>query len=108
MSSRRISTDGTLVIEISGSGDIELAGIDAERVEAVISGSGGIDLAGTTTELLVKLDGSGDIDASDLSAQEAIVEIGGSGDVSVAARDNLAGAHLRQRHGRVLGRSGRR
>ena len=75
--------------EASGSGDIDVAGIDADAFELRSDGSADIALAGTAARLAVDLDGSGDADLADLAAREARVAVGGSGDVEVCADDRL-------------------
>jgi len=77
------------VVEASGSGDIDVAGIDAEAFEVRSDGSADIALAGTAARLAVELDGSGDADLADLAAREARVTVGGSGDLEVRADDRL-------------------
>jgi Putative auto-transporter adhesin, head GIN domain len=76
-------------IEASGSGDIEVDGIDAGAFELVSDGSADIALAGTAARLAVSLDGSGDADLADLTAREARVDVSGSGDAEVRADERL-------------------
>ena len=76
-------------VEASGSGDVDVAGIDADAFELRSDGSADIALAGTAARLAVDLDGSGDADLADLAAREARVAVGGSGDVEVRADDRL-------------------
>ena len=76
-------------IEASGSGDIDVYGIDADAFEVRSDGSADIELDGTAARLAVDLDGSGDADLADLTAREARVTVGGSGDVTVRADDRL-------------------
>ncbi len=76
-------------IEASGSGDIDVAGIDADAFEVRSDGSADIALDGTAGRLAVDLDGSGDAELDGLAAREARVTVGGSGDVDVRADDRL-------------------
>jgi hypothetical protein len=76
-------------IEASGSGDIDVDGIDANAFEVRSDGSADITLAGTAGRLAIDLDGSGDADLAGLAAREARVAVGGSGDVDVRAADRL-------------------
>jgi hypothetical protein len=76
-------------IEASGSGDIDVDGVDADAFEVRSDGSADIALEGTAARLEVDLDGSGDADLSDLTARAARVVVGGSGDADVRADDEL-------------------
>lgn len=74
---------------ISGSGNIEIANHNFDKLDLQISGSGNIHAAGTADSLETKVSGSGSIDCEDLQAKSVIVSIPGSGDVSVWAADSL-------------------
>ena len=76
-------------IEVSGSGDVEAEGIDADAFELRSDGSADIAVAGTTGQLTVDLDGSGDTDLAGLAAREAWVASDGSGDTEVRAQQRL-------------------
>ena len=76
-------------IEASGSGDIDVDGIDAGSFQVRSDGSADLSLAGTAAQLAVDLDGSGDADLERLDAREARVAVGGSGDVDVRAGERL-------------------
>jgi Putative auto-transporter adhesin, head GIN domain len=81
-------------IEVSGSGDLEADGIDADQFELLSEGASDIALAGITRRLVVSLDGSGDSDLADLVARDARVRyfgepavtprVDGSGDLTHA------------------------
>ena len=77
-------------VDVSGSGDIDADGIDADAFEVRSDGSGDIALSGTAGRLAVDMDGSGDADLTDLAAREARVFVGGSGDLDVRAGERLA------------------
>jgi hypothetical protein len=99
-------------VEVSGSGDIDIAGLNSEMFDLRISGSGDIDFqdvqagemlirvsgsgdirADGTVELLdISINGSGDIDARDLEAKEVEAHISGSGDVRVFASERFDGS----------------
>jgi len=70
---------------ISGSGNINLSDLNADRIKTVISGSGNILLKGTkvASEFTGTISGSGNIKAQYLEAQEVKVTISGSGNCSV-------------------------
>jgi hypothetical protein len=76
-------------IEASGSGDIEVDGIDADAFDLRSDGSADIALAGTAGRLAIDLDGSGDADLAGLAAREARVAVGGSGDLDLRADEWL-------------------
>lgn len=80
-----------LDMAVSGSGNIKLSELSAERVKTAISGSGDIILAGKTTaqDLSVAISGSGNLKALDYSADDVTVKIAGSGNVDVEANKNL-------------------
>jgi hypothetical protein len=76
-------------IEVSGSGDVEADGIDADVFELESDGSAEIELAGTVGRLAVIVDGSGDARLAGLTAREAEVAVSGSGDADVRADERL-------------------
>jgi hypothetical protein len=84
-------TSRILDLAVSGSGDIKLTDLSAEKVSAAISGSGDIYLEGSDTAdaLDAAISGSGDIKASELKAKNVNVKISGSGDCDVYATDQL-------------------
>jgi hypothetical protein len=83
------SVPALTAVEASGSGDIDVDGIEAEAFELRSDGSADIALAGTAGRLAVDMDGSGDAELGDLAAREAHVFVGGSGDADVRADDRL-------------------
>jgi hypothetical protein len=76
-------------IEASGSGDIDVEGIDAGAFDVDSDGSADIALQGTVGRLALELDGSGDADLSALTAREARVVVDGSGGADVRADERL-------------------
>jgi hypothetical protein len=76
-------------VELSGSGDLDATGIDADAFDVRSTGSADISLAGTAGRLEVDLEGSGDADLEDLAAGAARVVVDGSGDATVRAADRL-------------------
>ena len=78
-------------LAISGSGDINLAELDAERVKASISGSGDIVIedGGVADDFSVSISGSGDVKAGDFEAKDVVVRIAGSGNCSVSSNGSL-------------------
>lgn len=85
-----IYANGTLItrimdVTVSGSGNIELADLQSERVKAQISGSGNILLKSSkvTAEFTGNISGSGNIKAHDLEAENVKVNISGSGNCTI-------------------------
>ena len=76
-------------IDISGSGDIDADGIDADALDVRATGSATVALEGDVRRLAVELDSSGDADLADLTAREASVAVSGSGDADVRADRRL-------------------
>lgn len=68
-------------ISCSGSGDIDLSGIDTESLEAKIAGSGGISLEGKAKTAHYQISGSGNIDAKKLSTEKVTSKTTGSGEI---------------------------
>jgi hypothetical protein len=80
----------TLVkVGISGSGNVNVAGVAGDRFEVEISGSGTLQGTGVVGSLTVRVSGSGDFDGTDLRAGSAVVTVSGSGDAVVNVTDTL-------------------
>ena len=77
-------------LAIGGSGKIDLAGLDAERLSVAIGGSGTFRADGRARTLSVSIGGSGRCDAERLVAADVSVSIGGSGDARVRAETALS------------------
>lgn len=80
-----------LDLGVSGSGNIKLSELSAERVKGVISGSGDIVLAGKNAaqDLSIAISGSGNLKALNYKADDVSVKIAGSGNVEIEAVKNL-------------------
>jgi len=78
-------------LALSGSGNIKLEKLSAERVKSAISGSGNIVLSGreTAQDLSVVISGSGNFKGMNYSAKDVSVKVVGSGNVEIEAKDNL-------------------
>lgn len=81
----------SLEMAVSGSGNIKLSELNAERVKAAISGSGDIIVAGkiAAQDLSVTISGSGNFKGLDYSSDDVSAKIAGSGNVGVEANKNL-------------------
>ena len=80
-----------LTLTLSGSGDINLPNLIAEKVSVILSGSGNVKLSGdgTSAELKVTISGSGNVRTTDFPADDVNVKIGGSGNCWVNSVKNL-------------------
>jgi carbon monoxide dehydrogenase subunit G len=76
---------------ISGSGRVKIANLQAETVNSRISGSGGIELGGSANihEMKITISGSGSLNVLDLPAEKAFITISGSGSCRVKVTDYL-------------------
>jgi hypothetical protein len=74
-------------VNISGSGNVDLSDLLAERVKAVISGSGNIILKGSkpAAEFTGTISGSGNIKAQNFEAENVKANISGSGNCSIGS-----------------------
>mgnify|MGYP000244645708 CR=1 FL=1 len=77
-------------VKISGSGDVVLQDIEEPELILQISGSGDIEVDGVCDDLTASVSGSGDIDAEELIAQHVVVNVAGSGDAVVTAKQSVA------------------
>ena len=80
-----------LDITVSGSGDIKIGNLKAEKVSSILSGSGSLYITGqpAASEFKCALSGSGNVKAVGFSANDVNVKIGGSGSCWVTATKNL-------------------
>lgn len=78
-------------LAVSGSGNIKLSELTAERVKTTISGSGDIVLTGkeVAEDLSVTISGSGNFRGFNFTTDDVTVKVAGSGDVDVTANKNL-------------------
>lgn len=76
---------------LSGSGDIRIGDLKAEKVTATLSGSGNVHLSGQKSagDFKVTVSGSGNVKAIDFSADNVDVKVSGSGNCWVSAVKNL-------------------
>lgn len=71
------------MMQIDGSGDATIIGVDNKKLELIIDGSGNLDVIGKSEYLEIEIDGSGDIDVEKYAGIEVVVIIDGSGDVDI-------------------------
>jgi hypothetical protein len=80
---------GDFTAGISGSGFIELDGLQANSTECTISGSGSIRLSGTSASVKTHTSGSGDMHLFGLAGQYGTVDVSGSGNVEINVSQTL-------------------
>ncbi|MDG1708237.1 MAG: DUF2807 domain-containing protein [Emcibacteraceae bacterium] len=68
-------------MQINGSGDAEVEGVDNAKLGLGINGSGDLKVSGKTEELEISINGSGDISMDEVDGKNVEVSINGSGDV---------------------------
>ena len=78
-----------LVLDLSGSGKARLHNVSAREMQLSIPGSGEIDASGTADSLEIDIPGSGAAYLDSLSAREAQADISGSGEVSLKTTTSL-------------------
>lgn len=76
-------------LTLSGSGNIVVTGIDAERLDVTLPGSGMLTGSGSATLLDVKVGGSGTVQLTRLVANDVRVAVSGSGSIFVTATESL-------------------
>ena len=76
-------------ITVTGSGTVEVTGLDAQRLDVEISGSGLVTVAGTTTQQHIDIGGGGLFYGRDLHSATTTIDIGGNGTATVTARRQL-------------------
>ncbi len=80
-----------LDLAVSGSGNIKLDDLSAERVKANISGSGDIIIndGGIADDLSVSISGSGNVKAGGFEVKDVAITIAGSGNCTVLSNGSL-------------------
>jgi len=78
-----------LQLEISGSGNMDLADLSVRTLAISISGMGDVTVSGTAMQQNIEISGTGNYHAADLFSRSAQVQISGSGNARVWAADDL-------------------
>lgn len=68
-------------MEINGSGDAEIIGIDNEEILLNINGSGDLYVTGKSESVVIEINGSGDVEMDKVAGDDVFIEINGSGNV---------------------------
>ncbi len=87
-----ISLPSLEAFRVSGVVDGEISGIDSQHFEIEISGVGDIEVAGTCTELEAYVSGVGELDAEDLQCRTVKVRVSGVGEANVYASESVDAA----------------
>lgn len=87
-----VSVPSLTAVNLSGSGQISVTGINVSRLTVTVAGSGLLYAAGTATRLDVTLPGSGQADLSQLIARDVHAVVAGSGLIQVTATTSLDAA----------------
>tara|TARA_R110002096_G_scaffold415163_1_gene616697 strand:+ start:86560 stop:87342 length:783 start_codon:yes stop_codon:yes gene_type:complete len=69
-------------MQINGSGDAEIIGVDNDELELSINGSGDMVVSGKTNKADIGINGSGDIMMDEVTGNSVGISINGSGDVA--------------------------
>ncbi len=81
---------GDFEIAVAGSSDVKFGALAARKLLVRISGSGDLTLAGGVLEQNVRIAGSGDYHCANLQSASATIAISGAGDATLWARDSLS------------------
>jgi hypothetical protein len=77
-------------VEVSGAGDISIAGVRGDLFRIEVSGAGNVEAGGEVDRVEAEVSGVGDLRLGALVAREATVSVSGAGDVEVNATDSLS------------------
>ena len=96
-------------VEAEGGGEIELVGVDSDRLELRLDGAGELTASGRVAALDATLGGAGELQLADLRAQRAAVRVEGIGRAEVNVSEELdatvAGVGAIEYHGDPVVRS---
>jgi Putative auto-transporter adhesin, head GIN domain len=87
-----VSVPSLAALELSGSGQISVSGVKAQRLIMTISGNGLLYASGSTAQLDVTLSGGGTAELNQLVAANARAMVTGSGVIEVTATASLDAA----------------
>ena len=79
-----------LSVEISGSGDVVIGALEAEKLKVQLSGSATCALSGQVVTQEIGISGSGEYRAPKLNSQTVKAKISGSGHSLISVRDSLS------------------
>ena len=76
-------------VEVSGSGDLSVTGVEGELFRAEVSGAGTVEASGEVEQVEAEVSGAGDVQLSQLIAQDATADVSGAGNIHVHATESL-------------------
>jgi hypothetical protein len=76
-------------VEVAGSGDITLEGLDQDALELRVQGAGDVEASGTVDRLTASIQGAGDARLSQLRTRTARVEVQGAADAELNVSEEL-------------------
>lgn len=76
-------------ISISGVGEGDVSGIDADEFELKISGVGELTMSGNCNSLEAKISGVGEINAKELECEDAYARLSGVGELDIYASESV-------------------
>jgi hypothetical protein len=85
----RVSARNLNGITLSGSGTVDVTGVNSDSLRLTLNGSGTISASGRADQQEISLNGSGDYQCANLKGKAVSVSIAGSGDGVVAASEKL-------------------
>lgn len=87
----RVSTPTLDAVRSTGSGDLEIEGMDVESFELRTTGSGDTRIAGKASTFELRRNGSGDVQAESFEVERASIDANGSGDTGLRATHRVEG-----------------
>jgi hypothetical protein len=84
-----VAADALEGVDIDGSGDVVLEGLDAQELDLVLHGAADLDASGTVDRLTATIEGAGDANLLELRARTARVVVEGAGDAELNVSDEL-------------------
>ena len=68
-------------MEINGSGDAEIIGVNNDELFLKINGSGDLYVTGQSRSVEIEINGSGDVEMDEITGDDVVIEVNGSGNV---------------------------
>lgn len=76
-------------LTVSGTGDLKVAGVAANRFALSVPGTGQIKIAGETKQLDIKIDGTGNLEAKSFASKDASIDVRGTGSATLRATESV-------------------
>ena len=85
----QVAAEAVRGVEIDGSGDVTLSGVDEGELELDVRGAADVRAVGSVDHLSASIQGAGDAELFDLTARTATVSIQGVGDAELNVSESL-------------------